>query len=85
MLYFRLGRKKTFTLSLAGMFASSFALVWVSAYSMYVVLRVLNGIFFSGSFLTAYIIGKNIELILVGFHSVEYVYAYVSLMTNDVW
>ncbi|XP_033741750.1 uncharacterized protein LOC117328333 [Pecten maximus] len=55
-----LGRKKTINISMALLFASSIGLAWAPNYIAYVILRFLAGMAFSGTFITAYVIGVEI-------------------------
>lgn len=55
-----IGRKKTINVSIALLFASSIGLAWAPNYIAYVVLRFLAGMAFSGTFITAYVIGVEI-------------------------
>ncbi|OWF37560.1 Organic cation transporter protein [Mizuhopecten yessoensis] len=55
-----IGRKKTIMVSMALLFASSLGLAWAPNYIAYVILRFLAGMAFSGTFITAYVIGVEI-------------------------
>ncbi|XP_060072919.1 organic cation transporter protein-like isoform X2 [Ylistrum balloti] len=55
-----LGRKKTINVAMALLFSSSLGLAWAPNYIAYVILRFLAGMAFSGTFITAYVIGVEI-------------------------